>query len=237
MKSLQVMTLATKCIFNCPFCISKCHSHQNKFTNNYEENYFFWKNNFVTILKKYKDLKTVVITGTNEPMQSPKCINNIIKIVKSYRPDIQIELQTRFYSSNEVFSNLDIVAYSISRVSLLNKIKPGGKINRYVILLTDSFNDYSLKDIIDMVPTEVSQITFKVLHDSQGYNLKIDNWILKHSISEKTFLKLKQDIENYNGNLSIRLDENCMESENRYKIFREDGYLYDEFKSIKISKG
>lgn len=231
MKSLQVVTPHMECIFNCPFCIAKGHIHNNSFVNNYLLNYDLWKNNLIKVINDNKDLKYVVITGTNEPMQSKKCVSDIIDVVRSIKEDIQIELQTRYYKQDRVFNKLDVVAYSISNIYLINKIKPLGKVIRYVIILTNSFNNYSLKDILDLIPGSVSQITFKKLISTNGINKEVDNYILNNSVNSDTLNKLKKDIELYNGNISIRLDMNCMDSNNRYKIFREDGLVYDNWDS------
>lgn len=231
MKSLQVVTPHMKCIFNCPFCIAKGHVHNNSFVNNYLLNHDLWNNNLIEVIKENNDLKYVVITGTNEPMQSPKCVKDIIDIVRSTNKDIQIELQTRYYKANELYNDLDVVAYSISDVNLLNKIKPLGKIIRYVIILTSSFNNYSLKDILDLIPRKVSQITFKKLIHTNGVNQEVDNYILNNSVDDDTLNKLKRDVKLYDGNLSIRVDMDCMDSNDRYKIFREDGLVYDNWDS------
>lgn len=231
MKSLQVLTPARKCIYNCPFCIAKSHKHHNLFDNNYEEKKSFWVQNYINILKTNSDLKTVVITGTNEPVQDLDYINDVIKLTHKYRTDIKIELQTRHYKKLDVFSDLDIVAYSISDFKLLNKIDIVDKESRYVLILTNEFNNKSLNDILKVVPVKVNQVTFKVLHDSKGVNPIIDDWIINNKISEDTVNNIKNDIESYHGNKSIIFDENCMEAENRYMVFREDGLLYKDFDS------
>lgn len=229
MKSLQVLTPHQECIFNCPFCIAKTHDHHNSFKNNYQENHAVWKSNLEKIIKENKDLKYVIITGTNEPMQSEECVKEIIDIVRTNRNDIQIEIQTRFYKKSEIYKTLDVVAYSISDFSLLSKIQVGGKINRYVLLLTKTFNEKRLDEILDVVPEDVEQITFKVLHDSNGFNKRIDEWIDNNKTDHETVNKLIQDIENYKGNKSIRFDANSMDAENRYMVFREDGLLYKDW--------
>jgi|GEM_PF-1701312 len=233
MKSLQVLTPARKCIFNCPFCIAKTHQHHNLFNNNYKDKHDFWKNNYINILTTNKDLKTVVITGTNEPMQDQEYVKEVIKITRQIRPDIKIELQTRFYKKMDIFNELDIVAYSINDFKLLNKIDVVDKGARYVLILTNTFNNKSLKDILKEIPRKVTQVTFKVLHDSKGVNPVIDNWINNNKISQDTADNLKKEIKNYNKKLSIIFDENCMEAENRYMVFREDGLLYKDFESNK----
>ena len=229
MKSLQVVTPHMKCIFNCPFCISKGHVHNNRFVNNYKDKNDLWKNNLEKVIKENTDLKYVVITGTNEPMQSKDCVNSIIDIVRNINKDIQIEIQTHYYKKDDLYNKLDVVAYSVADIRLLDKIKPMGKISRYVIILTDSFNGYSLDDLLGRINDSVSQITFKRLIDTNGDNEGVDNYILDHKIDDDTLNRLKKDIDNYKGNKSIRIDLNCMDSYNRYKIFREDGLVYDSW--------
>ena len=229
MKSLQVVTPHMKCIYNCPFCIAKTHDHDNNFTNNYTNNYDYWKNNLIKVIKDNNDLKYVVITGTNEPMQSKECVKDIISIVRNTNKDIQIEIQTRYYEENYLYKALDVVAYSVPFYDLIKTIKPCGKINRYVILLTNSFDNYSLNDILNVIPSSVKQITFKVLHDSNGKNIDIDSIIDNYKMSRINMEKLKNEVNNYKGDISIRFDENCMDSTDRYKVFREDGNLYNDW--------
>lgn len=236
MKSLQVLTPNKKCIFNCPFCISKSHKHNNTFVNNYENNYKLWESNFIKVLKENKDLKNIVITGTNEPMQDEKCVDDIINITRKYRSDINIELQTRYYKESKVFSKLDVVAFSVSDFRLLKIIKKTNNVTRIVIILTDSFNSKSLKDIIYEMDKNIEQLTFKVLHDSNGFNVDMDNWIKKHKTDKITIENLKKDIDNYNGNISIIFDETCMDSTNRYMVYREDGNLYKDFEEVSLWK-
>ena len=226
MRSLQVVTPYIKCIFNCPFCITKAQAHHNIFEDNYTNNHELWRNNFIDTIKNDNELKYVVITGNNEPMQSKDCVREVVNLVKEYRNDIQVEIQTRYYPEDEVYDLLDVVAYSISHPNMINRINPRGKIKRYVIILTDDFNNYSLADIINLIKGDVSQLTFKVLQDSDGVNPELDDYIKNHSVDENTANKLREDIKNYKGNMSIMFDENCMDSVGRYKIFREDGNIY-----------
>ena len=236
MRSLQVVTPHLECIYNCPFCIAETHKHDNMFVNNYLEDYDYWKNNLIKVIRDNLDLGYVVITGTNEPMQSMDCVKDIINIIRENRSNIQIEIQTHYYKENEIYNLLDVVAYSIPYYHLIKSIKPCGKINRYVILLTDTYNDYSLNDILSIIPKNVQQITFKTLHDSKGINKDVDLYILNHKIDKLKLEKLRKDILNYDGDLSIRLDENCMDAADRYKIFREDGCLYDNWEQEEVWK-
>lgn len=231
MKSLQVLTPSQKCIFNCPFCISNSHEHNNDFLNNYHDNHQLWIKNYIEILTTYLDLKYIVITGTNEPMQSPECVLEIVRLTKQYRPDIQVEIQTRDYRQNTIFDEIDVVAYSISSFNQLPIIKPKGKISRYTIILTNSFEGKRLTDILDCIPFGVSQVTFKVLQDSSGYNQEMDLWIEQNSLSEVGKEILELEISKYQGPLSIRYDANCMDTTNRYMIFRSDGYLYQDWET------
>lgn len=231
MRSLQLLTPSRPCIFHCPFCIAQGHRHQNQFVNQYEKNYPLWANNLKTLLKKKMDLETVVITGTNEPLQDIACVEKMIAIVREVRPEIQIELQTRYYAPLPVMDRCDVVAYSIASYSLLSNISVRGKISRYVILLTDSFSNLSLVKILKQLPSSVTQVTLKCLHTSHGANLRMDRWILDHQLALEERKRLQREVEQYQGPLSIRFDENCMDAVDRYMVFREDGNLYADFDS------
>lgn len=113
----------------------------------------------------------------------------------------------------------------------MNKIEKTKNITRIVIILTDSFNDKNLQDILKEINQNIEQLTFKILHDSEGYNKELDKYIKEHKTNEKTINKLKKEILNYKGNISIVFDENCMDANNRYMVFREDGNLYKDFAS------
>ena len=189
MRSLQILTPARPCMFDCPFCIAKSHDHQNHFENAYATNFSFWKTQLTHVIQTHPELKTVVITGTNEPLQDPNCVEQIIAIVRKTNPDLKIELQTRFYAPLSLMDDCDVVAYSIASPIFFNKISVKGKISRYVILLTDQFAGYSLDQILAQLPREVTQLTFKVLHDSQGFNSKMDDWISKHRLPDPSFFE------------------------------------------------
>jgi len=70
-----------------------------------------------------------------------------------------------------------------------------------------------------------------VFLECDGVNLELDDYIKNHSIDNNTLNSLREDIKNYNGNMSIVLDENCMDSVGRYKIFREDGNIYSTWEA------
>lgn len=126
---------------------------------------------------------------------------------------------------------MDVTAFSISSFAYLNKIcSPKSRI-RATILLTDSFHHKSLKEILEALPSRVEEVTFKVLHDSHGYNQSLDAWVQKHSLSKKERENLKKEVESYQENISIFYDSDCMEAENRYMVFREDGNLYKDYES------
>lgn len=237
MKSLQLLTPSKPCIYNCPFCISKSHEHHNEFPNLYEENHEEWVRNYIEVLMTNPDLSYVVITGTNEPMQSRKCISEMTFLTHLYRPDIQVELQTRYYNPSPEFKEVDLVAYSISDSKLLSKIEPYGRKNRFVLILTDTYENMRLEDILKEIPKQVKEVTFKVLHNSNGINLKMDNWIKEHELSDRWKEILNYDVSEYEGPLSIRYDATCLDATNRYMIFREDGILYKDWnEKVKTKK-
>ncbi len=128
---------------------------------------------------------------------------------------------------------LDVVAFSVSDYKLLKKVIKTKNITRIVVILTDSFNDKRLIDIIKQFDQKIEQLTFKIIQDSNGYNKKLYTWIDKHKTNDETINNLKEQIINYNGNISIMFDETCMDSTNRYMVFREDGNLYKDFCEVK----
>ena len=232
MKSLQIVTPHLPCIYNCPFCIAKAHKHDNEFKDVYHLDINLWRDNLAQVLLENDDLKYVVITGTNEPMQSQDCVSDIIKLVRYYRNDISIEIQTRWYQESELYNDLDTVCYSVSNKYYLDKIRPMGKISRYVIILTDSFNGMTLDDYLKVIPKNITQLTFKVLQNSLSNDTPVDEWIHEHRVDNNTLDRLEQDINAYQGDLSIRLDKDCMVAENRYKVFREDGLVYEDWDEL-----
>ena len=230
MRSLQVLTPARECIYNCPFCISRSHFHNNIFANTYEEDREEWARNYEKVLKEHNDLFSVVITGTNEAMQDPDCVLDIINITRDVRPDVQIELQTRVYKEHPIYHLVDVAAFSISEFENVGvpSVIPG-VITRYTVILTDSFNGKSLDDIISKIPEGVTQLTFKILQTSHGVDQEMDDWIAKHHLDDETRNSLKEEIKNTPTRFSIFFDETCMDAENRYMVFREDGNLYKNY--------
>lgn len=231
MKSLQLLVPHEKCIYNCPFCISKTHKHDNSFDNIYLKDNDLWKTNLENVLRYYQDLKTIVITGTSEPTLNISCIQDMINIIRNKRSDIQIELQTRCYDKTSVSDDVDVLAYSIAYDSFLKKPYLSQAIIRYVILLTKYFEKYNLEELLASIPKEVSQVTFKVLHDSHGYAKNIDNWILENNMREAKKEELMSEVLAYKGDKSVRFDAESMKSSDRYMIFREDGKLYEDWES------
>ena len=122
MRSLQIVTPHIPCEYNCPFCIAKAHKHDNEFKNAYNGDFEFWRDSLAKVLMENEDLKFVVITGTNEPMQTPDCVEDIIKLVRYYRSDISIEIQTRDYRESPLYNEMDTVCYSISNRYYLDRI-------------------------------------------------------------------------------------------------------------------
>ena len=50
MKSLQIVTQHMECIYNCPFCIAKAHTHENDFEDAYHNNINLWRDNLALVL-------------------------------------------------------------------------------------------------------------------------------------------------------------------------------------------
>jgi len=241
MKSLQLVTPAQVCLFNCPYCVSK--TRNVSFPNIVESDYPLYRKRLSALLQEYPDLSCVVITGTNDPSQSPEYVKKISALIKRERPDIQVELQTRKYQGlKDLAANIDVIAYSIDQYESLGKPEVlTGLINRYTIILTASFNGKRLlTDILAKVPPGVSQLTFKVLYQGNQASKAFENdqaqeinaWIAANSLDNETLTSLENDIKALTDSpFSLFFDRSCMEAEGRYQVFREDGGLYQNWDS------
>jgi hypothetical protein len=99
-----------------------------------------------------------------------------------------------------------------------------------VILLTKEF-DFLNTDNFDSMG--FNEITFKVLQKGISLNqrLYVDNNKME------SLDNIYGIIDRYNGtDVSIRIDNNCQDSHGRYKIFREDGILYNTWEDNPLVK-
>lgn len=62
----------------------------------------------------------------------------------------------------------------------------------------------------------------------------MDQWILDHGMKLHNVKVLEREVQEYQGNLSIFFDENCMNALDRYMVFREDGNLYADYDTKEV---
>lgn len=221
--NLQVCVPYEKCPFNCPMCIAV---GRKVFKNEYKNN----KINYLKCLSETLEdfeINDVVLTGNTDPTLNTYWLKDVANYIKEKNKNINIELQTKNYNLKGYnLKSLDTLAYSITDVKSYLKSWNFRKIkgnNRLVILLTKEFSFLS-KDNFN--PMGFNQITFKVLQ--KGEDKKINEWIMKNKMNN--YKKIYDIVDEFNGtNVSIRIDTNCQDSTNRYKIFREDSFVYNDW--------
>lgn len=222
--NLQVCIPYRKCPFRCPMCIA---TGRQKFDDLYSKN----KDKYLKILKKevvkYND---VILTGDTDPTLNREWLEDVISAIREVSPTKNIELQTRNYNLKSYnLDGLSTINYSITCLSdylkAWNFRKING-INRLVILLT---NDFQIFNTETFNPMGFEQITFKVLQYSADEN--VNQYIKTHKL--ENIDNIYRIMHKYNGtDISVRVDENCQDSENRYRIFRSDGKIYKGWDSV-----
>ena len=216
--NLQVCIPYKKCPFNCPMCIA---TGRKKFDDLYYNN----KNEYLRVLKeKVIEYKDIILTGDTDPTLDREWLEDVISAIREIAPTKNIELQTRNYNLKSYnLDGLSTVNYSITCLSDYLKawnFRNIEGVNRLVILLTDEFEIF---DTSTFNPMGFDQITFKVLQESADEG--VNKYITRHKL--KNIDKIYKIMNKYNGtDISVRVDENCQASENRYRIFRSDGKIY-----------
>ncbi len=225
-KSLQITVPYQTCPFKCPFCIANNPAVMTKFENKTTERKY-WEQ-FAALVKTYSNL---VITGDTEPTLNIEWVKKVARVAKKYNPKINVEIQTKNFNPLTldrimVENNIDVYSFSVDSVRQLRiaeQLKvPKGKIKRLTLLLS------GLLDLEHANPKSFEQITIKYLQ--KGDNEEINNWIENHKFSQDE--ELQKFIEKYNGAASVMVDENCMISENRYQIYRENGKIYNTWSEV-----
>lgn len=217
--NLQLTSPYMKCPYGCPYCVSAFEGenpYNDDFYNNNTELYLERLNKVIMNHNIY----TVVITGMTEPTLFPDFINKALEVLSKHK-DCHLELQT----SNLNFKSLpqiDVVAYSMSKIPKKLPVAEFG-ITRYTIILTDQLSYTDIVELRERAGND-KQITVKYLQKTSNHHQKVDAYIEKH---KKTFSTIQAQTlrEKYN----IWVDELCMNSNNRYIVYRTDGNLYSSW--------
>lgn len=221
--NLQVCLPYQPCWFNCPMCVARGHKHKYIFDNLYASD----KKKYLKALKKAVcDLDkgvSVVLTGECDPTQDMNFCSDVVAVVRKYRPDLRIELQTRNYTYRGGL-DLDVLSYSVvneagyNASSTFYRETKEGAINRMVILLCAWTEKFSNKNFESK---GFDQITFKVLQYSEDPD--VNKWIRNNKLPDRRLDRIRSIVR---PGVSIRLDMNCQSGEGRYLIFRSDGHVY-----------
>lgn len=217
--NLQLTSPYKKCPYGCPYCVSAFtgkNPYNDEFYNNNKKAYLERLNHIITDF----GITTVVITGMTEATLFPEFINDVLGVISKHK-NINIEIQTANcnFKGNP---NIDVVAYSMNEIPTKLPIATFG-ITRYTIILTDKL---AYKDIVNLRKKagKDKQITVKYLQKTSNHHPKVDNYIEKHR-----HIFLAEEIKSLREEHNVWVDEACMDSKNRYFVFRTDGNLYSSW--------
>lgn len=223
--NIQIVSPYKKCPFNCPMCIA-AKEDTNGYSNLYQNDKtaYFEKLHLILSQNPYK---TAVLTGDTEPTLFNEWINEMVDFLYPY--DMPIELQTKNYTyGRKANPAINIIAYSIPTLADYHKFigtptNPGK--TRAVILLTKEIIPVLTLTNLQKLP--VAQITFKVLQYGEG--VAQNEYVSKNTLNSQDMEYIERLGENLKKDFSVRIDKNCMDSKNRYRIFQINGRLYGKW--------
>lgn len=225
--NLQLVSPYQKCSFNCPFCVAASDREQPQYYNLYEEDRLTYFSSLLKVLDEEK-IETVVFTGNTEPTLFDEWLSDCAEIIGLSTNYINLELQTKNYNYSNDEDDFETVAYSMSTINdveiMLNKL-PHYTHNCRLVFLLNKFLDF---DYIYYVSKRIQncEMTVKIMQDSALGVKNVDEWIDKN---KKTLTCEDIKLLTKNG---VRVDEDCMNAENRYKIFGIDGKVYNSWEDM-----
>jgi len=195
------------------------------YENLYKENTDLYLRRLTDLIEGY-DIEDIVLTGNTDPTLDRNWLRIVTNEIKE-NYNLPIEIQTKNYNLKGYnLSQIDVLAYSITSVKDYLKAWQFRKIprtNRLVILLTKEF-DFLTADNFNAFGFD--QITFKVLQE--GADLEQNKWVQDNAMTDLS--NIYDIVNRFNGtDISVRIDTNCQDSENRYVIYREDANVYKEW--------
>lgn len=221
--NLQVCLPYQPCWFHCPMCVARGHKHNYIFDNLYESNKRKYLKLLAKAVKKLDKGVSVILTGECDPTQDLDFCKEVIKVVRSVRKDLVIELQTRNYAYKGEL-DVDVLSYSVVSLRGYQNARQYYKdwtiVNRMVILLVKGLEPYLDNEHFDTKGFD--QVTFKTLQ--YGEDAEANAWIDKFKMSEAGVEAVRGIVRE---GISIRVDTSCQNAEGRYRIFRSDGKVYN----------
>ena len=114
---------------------------------NYKDRYspntyykIYLSNDYLGMIESIEDLYDYIDKQQNSVKEKYKVSK--VSVPEDFHYQKVVTYDNTLTEISEIYNKLDVVAYSISNINLLDKIKPIGKIQRYVLIMTDSFNNY-----------------------------------------------------------------------------------------------
>jgi len=224
-QSLSVCVPVKKCINNCNFCVSRLH--ENNYLNQIEKNEDFhslYQEDYLKRLRFAKDnnCNTIVLTGTGEPLQNIKFLENFAIWNKMLFSSFHwIELQTSGVLLSEenlkfLRQTVGVSTIALSVSDLLNDENNAEimgiseklrfnlddickKIKKYdfnLRLSINLLNQYDIETIFIYIKSlNVDQVVFRKMYYNQFESSEIDKWIMDNKCSDEYLSKLKNYIQ------------------------------------------
>lgn len=224
--NLQIVSPYAPCPYNCPYCVSNFEGDY-QFSDLYHENKEAYLNRLRGILivsEEEGDFTGAIITGLTDPTLFPEWIDDVKNVLKDFTLE-EITLQTSNYNYQNT-SGLTVIAYSIGHRDKIHLLPTRNEIDENVIL---RFNIMLSKDLDFTDALRISahspqsQYTVKYLALTSHGHSETDEWVVQNRI------ELSKKEEDTLKKLGYWIDKTCMEAKYRYRVFREDGSLYDDW--------
>lgn len=278
-QSCSIVVPNKECINSCKFCVACMleENYENMIDDNLY--WDLYEKDFINRLEFAREngCNTVMLTGNSEPQQNKtflkmfgrlnKDLNKPFRIIEMQTTGVLLDNDYLYFLRHYV--GVTTISLSISSFDndinreinqtpeklkvyiedLCKRIKKYRFNLRISINLTNCFDSYSAKEVLDFCKNELKadQITFRVLYKS-GKETKQDKWIEKNKAKDKTVKRLKKYVENngekiqklefglikYSVNeMSIVIDDDCMSQEVKenlkYVILRPNCKLYSRW--------
>ena len=222
--NLQLVSPYAPCPYKCSYCVS-----------NFEGNYQFhdlYHSDRETYLNRLKGILITsadegnfftgaVLTGLTDPSLFPEWVEDVKTTLQEYSTG-----EVTFQTSNYKYRNTDglsVIAYSIGHRDKIAQLPKREDIDPEVVLRFNIMlsKDMTVLDIIKVIRhSPNAQYTVKYLMPTSHGHSETDKWIVENRLELST--KDEKTLEY----LGVWIDKTCMDAENRYRVFREDGVLY-----------
>ena len=222
--NLQLVCPYEPCPYKCPYCVSNFEGSY-QFDDLYHNDKEAYLNRLRGVLITSADegdfFKGVVLTGLTDPSLFPQWIEDVKGVFKDHFTG-EVTLQTSNYNYRNT-EGLSVIAYSIGHRDKIARLPKREDIDSDVIL---RFNIMLSKDMTVLDVVEVmrhlpnAQYTVKYLMPTSHGHSETDKWIARNR------LELSEKDEKALEYFGAWIDKTCMDAENRYRVFREDGILY-----------